>query len=141
MNILSPQVSLPSNLSNFAIGFDDMFDTLRDWETPNNNFPPYNIIKDNNVFLIEMALAGFQRKDVKISAEGSTLKVVATYADDLPKDADYLHRGISRKSVHREFALADEIKVIGAQMDSGMLTIRLEKVIPEHKKPKLIEVK
>jgi molecular chaperone IbpA len=106
MNILSPQVSLPSNLSNFAIGFDDI-----------------------------------EKKDVKITAEGSTLKVVATYADDLPKDADYLHRGISRKSVHREFALADEIKVIGAQMDSGMLTIRLEKVIPEHKKPKQIEVK
>jgi len=88
-----------------------------------------------------MALAGFEKKDVKVTAEAEKLKVVATHSEDMSNDAEYLHRGISRKHVHREFALADEIKVVGAQMDSGMLTIRLERVIPEHKKPKLIEVK
>ena len=131
-----------NHLTPYAIGHDRTFDRLFDYIThqaESTGYPPYNIEKtDEYNYTIEMALAGFGKKDIEIEfAEG--LLTVQSVKEKEEKET--LYRGISQRNFTRKFTLADDIVVKGAKLDNGMLSIELERIVPEEKKPQLITVK
>ena len=125
----------------FSVGFDEMFKRLDQIHNqPNGNYPPYNIVKkDEDNYVIEIAVAGFDKKDFNISLEKSSLTVKADKADNESKE--FLHQGIAGRSFQRTFALADHVKVKGAEYTNGILSVSLLRVIPEEDKPVEIKVK
>ncbi len=127
----------------YSIGFDNLFDRLFDMDLESSNsYPPYNISKvDDNNYIIEMALAGFNKDDIEIEIADSELTVRSKKREDSNKDVNLIHQGISQRSFNRKFTLSEEILVKNAEMKNGMLIIKLEKFIPENKKPKLISIK
>ena len=127
----------------YSIGFDNLFDRLFDIDLEtSNSYPPYNISKvDDNNYIIEMALAGFNKDDIEIELADSELTVRSKKREDSNKDVNLIHQGISHRSFNRKFTLSEEILVKNAEMKNGMLIIKLEKFIPENKKPKLISIK
>ena len=127
----------------YSIGFDNLFDRLFDMDLESSNsYPPYNISKvDDNNYIIEMALAGFNKDDIEIELADSELTVRSKKREDSNKDVNLIHQGISQRSFNRKFTLSEEILVKNAEMKNGMLIIKLEKFIPENKKPKLINIK
>lgn len=127
----------------YSIGFDNLFDRLFDMDLESSNsYPPYNISKvDDNNYIIEMALAGFNKDDIEIELADSELTVRSKKREDSKKDVNLIHQGISHRSFNRKFTLSEEILVKNAEMTNGMLIIKLEKFIPENKKPKLISIK
>ena len=127
----------------YSIGFDNLFDRLFDIDLESSNsYPPYNISKvDNNNYVIEMALAGFNKDDIEIELADSELTVRSKKREDSNNDVNLIHQGISHRSFNRKFTLSEEILVKNAEMKNGMLIIKLEKFIPENKKPKLINIK
>ena len=127
----------------YSIGFDNLFDRLFDIDLESSSsYPPYNISKvDDNNYIIEMALAGFNKDDIEIELSDSELTVRSKKRENLNKDVNLIHQGISQRSFNRKFTLSEEILVKNAEMKNGMLIIKLEKFIPENKKPKLINIK
>ena len=121
----------------YSIGFDNLFDRLFDIDLESSNsYPPYNISKvDDNNYIIEMALAGFNKDDIEIELADSELTVRSKKREDSNKDVNLIHQGISHRSFNRKFTLSEEILVKNAEMKNGMLIIKLEKFIPENKKP------
>ena len=133
-----------NQLTPYAVGFDRVFDNLSryvDNNATSTGYPPYNIRKEGDYnYVIEMALAGFAREDLEIEvADGVlTIRSVKEKSDD---DVSNIYRGISYRKFVRKFTIADDIVVNGAKMENGMLSVDLERVVPEEKKPRLIEVK
>ena len=127
----------------YSIGFDNLFDRLFDIDFESSGtYPPYNISKvDDNNYIIEMALAGFNKDDIEVELADSELTVRSKKREDSNKDVNLIHQGISHRSFNRKFTLSEEILVKNAEMKNGMLIIKLEKFIPENKKPKLISIK
>ena len=133
-----------NQLTPYAVGFDRVFDNLNTYVTNNatsTGFPPYNIQKvgDYN-YTIDMALAGFGKDDIEVEVADSTLTIRSDKKDE-PEDEFTYHRGISYRKFERKFTLADDLVVNDAKLENGMLTIDLERIVPEEKKPRLIEVK
>jgi len=125
----------------FGVGFDEMFKRLDQIHNqPNGNYPPYNIIKlSEDKFVIEIAAAGFDKKDFKIDLKDKSLRVKAE--KDTKDDRELLHQGIAGRSFERVFALAEYVEVKGAEYTNGILSISLDRVIPEEEKPIEIKVK
>ena len=145
--VTSKALSLFDNfnqLTPYAVGFDRVFDNLSryvDINATSTGYPPYNIRKEGDYnYVIEMALAGFAREDLEIEvADGVlTIRSVKEKSDD---DVSNIYRGISYRKFVRKFTIADDIVVNGAKMENGMLSVDLERIVPEEKKPRLIEVK
>ena len=135
-----------NHMTPYAVGFDRTFDRLFDYVThqaESTGYPPYNIQKTEDYkFEIEMALAGFDKKDIEIEVAEGVLTVKSLKDKDTGATDDYtLYKGISQRNFTRKFTLADDIVVKGAELNNGMLTINLERIVPEEKKPQLIEVK
>ncbi len=132
-----------TKLMPFTVGFDDLFDRLFDLNDNTSGYPPYNISKTDDLnYVIEMALAGFSKKDIEIELSDGILTVKSlSDSEDSNTSSNFIHRGISQRSFVRKFTLSDEIRVKNAELTDGMLRINLEKLIPEHKKPKLIQIK
>ena len=133
-------------LTPYAVGFDRHFDRLWDYashQAESTGYPPYNIQRtDDYKYEIEMALAGFDKKDIEIEVAEGVLTVKSLKDKDTGATDDYtLYKGISQRNFTRKFTLADDIVVKGAKLNNGMLTINLERIVPEEKKPQLIEVK
>ena len=132
-----------NKLTPYAVGYDRIFDHLSryvDNNTTSTGFPPYNIRKEGDYnYTIEMALAGFGKKDIEVEVAESTLSVRSMKEND--EDDSTVYRGISRRRFDRKFTVADDVVVNGASLENGMLTIDLERVVPEEKKPRLITVK
>lgn len=124
------------------IGFDRMLDRMNSVNTAHrntSNYPPYNIVKvDEDNFTIELALAGFKDEDIEITLKDGVLYVEGNQGENDEKT--YLHRGLSARSFRRSFTIADTIVVNGADFVNGILTISLENVIPEEKKPRKIAI-
>lgn len=135
-----------NGIEKLYVGFDDQFQRLArmhdDLAKNIPNYPPYNIKKvDDNKYVIEMALAGFTKTDIEIELNGDTLSIKnSTASDDKDSFDSFMFKGISNRAFTRAFTLGDNIEVQNAEMLNGMLRVFLEKVIPEHKKPKKIEV-
>ena len=122
----------------YFIGFDKMLNKLAE-ATPNqsNNYPPYNIIKvEDNQYELQLAIAGFTQDDLEIEVKDGVLSIEGR--KEVEEDKNYLHKGISARAFRRTFTLADTIVVNGADLKDGILTVELENVIPEEKKPKKI---
>ena len=123
----------------FAIGFDRTLQLLERADThSSSNYPPYNIVKiDEENFQIEMAVAGFDKKEVSISKEKEKL-IIEGEQDTESKD--YVHQGLASRSFKRSFTLADDIIVKGADMKNGILSVSLERIVPEEDKPQEIKI-
>ena len=144
--VTSKTLSLFDNFNQFtpyAVGFDRVFDTLNryvDNNVQSTGFPPYNIRKEGEYnYVIEMALAGFGKDDIEIEVAESNLTIRSVKENS--EDDSTVYRGISYRKFERKFTLADDIIVPGAKLENGMLTIDLERIVPEEKKPRLITVK
>ena len=127
-------------LARNAIGFEALFDRLNDRSNYNNEgYPPYDIVrKGEDEFQISIALAGFARDEITITAEASQLTVAGKRPDR--DDIEYLYQGISARSFERRFNLADYIEVDGASFENGLLHIRLVRRIPDKMKPRKIAI-
>ena len=143
-------LSIFNSLRPFSIGFDNMFDQFEsllgeDRLSTQSNYPPYNIRKaGKDKYAIEVAVAGFNKNDVEVEYEDNLLTVKTKKVDKaVEKDmgGEVIHRGISQRSFSRSFTIADDIKVEGAEIKDGLLTINCEKIVPEQKKRKLIPIK
>ena len=128
----------------YSIGFDRMFNTLLEKNhQASAGYPPYNIQQTEDFkYEIEMALAGFDKKDIEIEVADGALTVKSVKDKDAGATDEYtLYKGISQRNFTRKFTLADDIVVNGAKLENGMLTIQLERIVPEEKKPKMITIK
>jgi molecular chaperone IbpA len=128
----------------FYVGFDDQFNKLsklHDDLTKNiPSYPPYNIKKvDDNKYVIEIAVAGFSKSEIEIEFADDKLTVRGNSKQEDNK-FDYLWQGIAARNFTRSFALNDQIEIKDAALVNGLLQIALERIIPEHKKPRKIEV-
>ena len=146
----SRDLSIFNTLRPFSIGFDDMFDQFENMLgngglTMQSNYPPYNIRKtgkDN--YAIEVALAGFNKNDVEVEFEDNLLTVRTKQINKSDKDSgdgEIIHKGISQRQFARSFTIADDVKINGAELKDGLLTVACERIVPEYKKKKLIEIK
>ena len=125
----------------FGVGFDEMFKRLdKIHSQPQGNYPPYKIVKlDEDQFVIEIAAAGFSKKDFSIDLKDLSLRVKAGKDEEVSKD--FIHQGIAARSFERVFALAEHVKVKEATYSDGILAIKLVREIPEAEKPIQIKVK
>lgn len=122
----------------FAIGFDSFFDDLNRTQIQQHTYPPYNVIKlDAENFCIEIACAGFGKKDISIEKEKNTLTIEAS-KDKTEKD--FVHKGLAQRAFRRSFTLADDVEVTGAKVTDGILNVDLVKVVPEEDKPISIKI-
>ena len=124
-----------------TVGFDSMFDRLFgevEKSETSSVFPPYNIRKDEeNFYTIEMAVAGFSKEDLEAELEEGVLTIRSKPDQE---EGEYLHRGIAKRAFSRSFTLSDDVVIKGADLVNGMLTINLERVVPEEKKARMIEI-
>jgi len=132
-------LDIPS-IHKFGIGFDNMFDELMRINSQQSlNYPPYNIVKNTeDSFDIEVAVSGFSEGEVEVNLDNRVLTIKGQKKEDLV--AEYLHKGISTRDFVREFTLAEHVEVLHASQKDGILTIKLERIIPEEKKPKAIAI-
>ena len=126
-----------------TIGFDRfgrLFEQLARHDDSAPSYPPYNIEKSGeDDYRITMAVAGFAQADIDLTVTENTLVIKAGSIAE--KDgASYLHRGIAGRGFERRFELADTIKVVGANVENGLLHIDLVREVPEHKRPRKIEI-
>ena len=132
-----------SPLFRSTVGFDQLdklFDAAFRDAGRDMSYPPYNIVKAGpDSYRITMAVAGFAGEDIDITTHGNQL-VVKGIAKAGDKDVEYLHRGIAQRAFEHRFQLADHVKVVGADLDNGLLDIQLVREVPEAMKPRKIAV-
>ena len=137
-------LSIFNQLRPLSVGFDDVFDHFESiFDIPTVNYPPYNLVKTgDNKFDIEVALAGFNKKDINVSVENGMLTIESKQEDkSKDKDGEVIHKGISKRYFKRSFTIADDVEVKGAELKDGLLRVSMEKIIPESKKLKTITIK
>ena len=133
----------------FTVGFDGFFNRLSNLDLAQKSYPPYNIRKVNELqYVVELALAGFTKKDIEVELTEGTLTIRSVIKKDAEDGADndanneigFVHRGIAKRIFSRSFQLSDDIIVKSADLQDGMLIVNLERVIPDEKKPRLIPI-
>lgn len=118
--------------------WSNLFDLLDERSQKSQHYPPHNVIKiDEENYLIELAVAGFSKKDIDINLEKN--KLVISGKKDIPETV-YIHQGISNRSFEKTFMLAQDVQVSGATYADGILGIDLKRVIPEEFKPRKISI-
>ena len=142
-------ITFPQNIRDFerafqaSVGFDSFFSRLFDVDsgaTASTGYPPYNIKKTGEyAYQIEMALAGFSKDELQVEVVDGSLSI-KTVPSEKEEGTDFLHRGIAKRQFSRRFTLSDDVVVKGADLYNGLLTIDLERVIPEEKKPREIPI-
>ncbi len=133
-----------SPLFRSSVGYDGMARMLNNMtQEPAPSYPPYNIERlDEDGYRITMAVAGFGENDLNIEVKENQLTISGKVVRDEEesKDRQYLHRGIAERAFERRFSLADHVKVIGADLENGLLHIDIVQEVPEAKKPRIIPV-
>ena len=144
-------LSIFNQLRPVTIGFDNVFyhfermfeDDFRGLAVP--NFPPYNIVKTGkNSYDVELALAGYSKKDIDVSLEDGVLTIKSVKSEEEKEVEDnngVLHQGIAKRSFTKSFTIADDVEVKGAELKDGLLKVSLEKIVPDHKKARTITIK
>ena len=142
-------ISIFNQLRPVSVGFDSVFDhfgsmfedDMFDISVP--NYPPYNIVKvKDNQYNIEVALAGYNKKDIDVLYEDNMLTIkTADKKEDKKTEGENIYKGIAQRMFKKSFTIADDCKVTGAELKDGLLKVSLEKVIPEHKKARTISIK
>ena len=141
-------LSIFNNLRPITVGFDDMFDHFEHmmddgFFRTGANFPPYNIVKTGeNTYDVELALAGFNKKDIEVEYKENLLTVKSKKQEETKdEDGNVIHRGISKRMFSKSFTIANDVEVKGAELKDGLLKVSMERIIPEHKKAKTIDIK
>ena len=130
-------------LNRALIGFDQLFNNVerRFANQVQNNYPPYNVLKhDDNHFEIEIAVAGFEKEDIKIEVDQDQLIIKGQRLRDEDTDK-YLHRGLAARDFERSWTLAEYMEVGDAELTNGILSVKLTRIVPEALKPRLIDIK
>ena len=128
--------------SNRVLGFENLVNRLeRISNESQSSYPPYNIYRDGLKFQIEVALAGIDKKDVDIELCDSVMTIKYDGPKNDSSDVEAVHRGIAKRAFKLKFTLAEDLEVLGASLKNGLLEIKLERVVPDEKKPRVIEVK
>ena len=133
-----------------SIGFDNLFDHFENFFDDYDNvrssltatFPFYNIVKkENNKFDIELALAGYDKKDIIVEYEDNLLSIKSIKENKSDKEQEgVIHQGIAKRYFSKVFTISDDVEIKGAELKNGLLKISLEKIVPEGKKPKTIKI-
>ena len=144
---MNRNLSVWNSLRPFSVGFDSIFEEfdrmLESTERYNSNYPPYNIHKLNdNDYKIEVALAGYSKDDIQLELKESTLTVRNKTKEKVINDESngVIHKGISTRQFERSFTISEDIKVKNAELKNGLLIVDLERIIPDEKKPRLIDI-
>ena len=145
---MTRNLSVWNSLRPFSVGFDSIFEEfdrmLESTERYSSNYPPYNIHKlnDNN-YKIEVALAGYSKDDIELELKDNTLTVRNKAKEKvINEDTNgVIHKGIATRQFERSFTISEDIKVKNAELKNGLLNIDLERIIPDEKKPRLIDIK
>ena len=151
ITLLNKEVYMTNALTIFnqlrphTIGYDNIFDHFNDmFETSTSlqtNYPPYDIVKHSDThYDIQVALAGYSKDDIEVEVKENTLSIKSVKKEEDDK-VEVLHRGISKRYFERSFTIAEDVKVNSAELKDGLLIVSLERVVPEHKKPRLIKIK
>ena len=145
---MTRNLSVWNSLRPFSVGFDSIFDEfdrmLESTERYSTNYPPYNIKRVNDTdYRIEVALAGYDKNDIEVELKNSALTVRNKTKEQTidEKGNGVIHKGISTRQFERAFTISEDIKVKDAELKNGLLTIDLERIIPDEKKPRLIDIK
>ena len=143
--------SIFKQLRPVSIGFDNLFDHFENFfdddqsfhTSLTSTFPFYNIVKKgDNKFDIEVALAGYDKKDIVVEYEDNLLRIKSVKETKSDKEKDgVIHQGIAKRSFTKAFTIADDVEIEGAELKNGLLKVSLKKIVPEGKKPKTIIVK
>ena len=126
----------------YSVGFDDLFYRLHSYGTGSVNeaYPPYNIVKESEVkWRIEMALAGWDKDEFEVTTESNVL-LIRSKAAKVKGEEEYMHRGVATRTFARGFNLSDDVEVGDVKYKDGMLTVVLNKIIPDHQKLKVYEI-
>ena len=144
-------ISIFNQLRPLSVGYDDIFDHFESmfnhqYDSINvPNYPPYNIVKTGKyTYDIQVALAGYGKKDVDVSFENNVLTIKSVKDKDEEEVEDnegVLHKGIAKRMFSKSFTIAEDVEIKGAELKDGLLVVSMERVIPEHKKARTIEVK
>ena len=141
---MNKALSIFNQLRPVSVGFDNIFDHFEkmfesDWHIP--NYPPYNILKTgDSTYNIEIALAGYGKKDIFVNY-GDGLLTIKSNQKEKKESEDVLHQGISQRFFSKSFTIAEDVEVKGAELKDGLLKVSLEKILPEGKKPRTIDIK
>ena len=145
------QLSIFNQLRPITVGFDNVFDHFERmfnddfFNVPSVNYPPYNIVKTGaNEYNVEVALAGFSRDDVSVEfAEGILTIKSKDKKESEKKDEDgaIIHKGISKRYFSKSFTVSDDVEIKGAELKDGLLTVSMERIVPESKKARVIDIK
>ena len=143
--------SIFNQLRPVSVGFDNIFDHFERmfddndefFRTPTATFPFYNIVKTGSTtYNIEVALAGYTKKDIKVDYADNLLTIKSIKeVKDSNESNGIIHKGISKRYFSKAFTIADDIEIKGAELKDGLLKVSLNKILPEGKKPRSIEVK
>ena len=140
-------LSLFNKLRPVSVGFDSVFDHFESLfnESPSlhTNYPPYDIVKtDEHSYVIELAVAGFSKKDIAVTVENGVLTVESDREGNAENSGqEIIHRGISKRYFKKSFSISDDVEIRGAELKDGLLRISMEKIIPESRKRKEISIK
>jgi molecular chaperone IbpA len=108
--------------------------------TNSNSYPPYDLLKlDEDAYVLSLAVAGFSKEDINVSVDNGSLIIKGEIIE--VTDAEVVHKGIASRKFTRTFALGEYMEVVGAELKDGMLTIKIDRIVPEEKKPKSIKIK
>ena len=127
----------------YSVGFDDLFNRFHAYGTgsPTGQYPPYNIVKESaEKWRIELALAGWSADQIEVSTEQNVLLVKSKEQDPSTQEEEYVHRGVASRTFARGFNLSDDVELGKVEFINGMLTIELQKIIPEHQKRKVYDI-
>ncbi len=140
-------LSLFNKLRPVSVGFDSVFDhfesMFNDSPSLHTNYPPYDILKtDEHSYVIELAVAGFSKKDIAVTVENGVLTVESDREGNAESSGqEIIHRGISKRYFKKSFSISDDVEIRGAELKDGLLRISMEKIIPESRKRKEISIK
>lgn len=145
------QLSIFNQLRPVTVGFDNVFDHFERmfnddfFNVPSVNYPPYNIVKTGaNEYNVEVALAGFSRDDVSVEFAEGILTIKSKDKKESEKkdeDGDIIHKGISKRYFSKSFTVSDDVEIKGAELKDGLLTVSMERIVPESKKARVIDIK
>ena len=144
-------ISIFNQLRPLSVGYDDVFDHFESmfnhqYDSINvPNYPPYNIVKTGKyTYDIQVALAGYGKKDVDVSFENSVLTIKSVKDKDeeeVEENDGVLHKGIAKRNFTKSFTIAEDVEIKGAELKDGLLSVSMERVIPDHKKARKIQIK
>ena len=124
--------ALMEKINKYSIGMDEYFDRLFHLHETTSNYPPYNLVQVSNVeSRLELALAGFKKKEVYVYTQDGKL-FVEGQKEDKETETNYLHKGLAQRSFTRAWTLSDDTEVRSVDFEDGLLTISLGKIVPEH---------